>query len=94
MEEPAAYHVLVEGRVTGVGFRYSALREAERIGGIQGYIRNRDDRTVEAVVQGPPENVTRMLAWLRRGPPSAVVTRCTVNEIPVSPDLPPFRITW
>jgi len=92
--EKIAYRVLVEGRVTGVGFRYSALREAERIGSLEGYIRNRDDRTVEAVVQGAPDRVSAMISWLRRGPPSAVVTRCTVTEVPVSSALGPFRITW
>lgn len=92
--EKVAYHVRVEGRVTGVGFRFSALHEAQRIGPIEGYIRNRDDRTVEAVVQGAPEHASRMILWMRRGPPSAVVTRCTVTEIPVNPALGPFRIAW
>ncbi|NOY81051.1 MAG: acylphosphatase [Kiritimatiellaeota bacterium] len=92
--EISACRVRVQGRVTGVGFRFSALREAGRIGGLAGYVRNVDPRTVECVVQGDPERVAAMAAWLHRGPPSAVVLNVQVNDLPVSPDLPPFRIVY
>ncbi len=92
--ETMACRVRVQGRVTGVGFRFSALREADRIGGLAGYVRNVGPRTVECVVQGPPERVAAMVAWLRRGPPSAVVLNVQVTDLPVSPDLPPFHMMY
>ena len=86
------YRVLVHGRVTGVGFRYSALDEAERIGGLCGWIRNADARTVECLVQGEDAEVPAFLAWLRAGPPGAVVRQCDIEEIARPPRLEAFHI--
>ena len=88
-----AYRVRVRGIVTGVGFRYSALHEAARYPGLQGYVRNADSQTVECVVQGEERAVSAMLAWLPHGPPSADVTECEATPVTVDPRLPPFRIT-
>jgi acylphosphatase len=66
-------HLRIEGRVQGVGYR-DALRTAARAGGITGWVRNRRDGTVEAVVQGSPEAVAIILAWAKHGPPAARVT--------------------
>jgi len=77
-----------------VGFRFAALREAARIGDLAGYVRNADSRTVECVVQGPSDRVAAMAAWLRDGPPSAVVLDVEVRDLQVSPDLAPFRIVY
>jgi len=63
----------ISGRVQGVGYR-DALRTAARAGGITGWVRNRRDGTVEAVVQGSPDAVEKILAWSRHGPPAARVT--------------------
>jgi len=87
-----AVRVLVHGRVTGVGFRYSALREAARFGDLRGYVCNKDSRTVECVVQGAVADVAAFVAWLRHGPPSARVIRCDVTELPGQPEQLPFRI--
>ena len=72
-----AKHLLISGRVQGVGFRYSMAEEAERLG-VTGWVRNRRDGTVEAVVDGVAAEA--LLAWARRGPPSARVTDVTVSE--------------
>ena len=64
--------IRVRGRVQGVGFRYALRREAERIG-VRGWVRNRRDGTVEAVVQGDAAPVAQLVAWARRGPPAARV---------------------
>jgi len=75
-------HVTVHGRVQGVGFRYSARAEAERLG-VTGWVRNRRDGTVEAELDGPHAAVADMLAWLASGPPGARVTRVdTVDAAP------------
>jgi len=78
-----AKHLLISGRVQGVGFRYSMGEEAERLG-VTGWVRNRRDGTVEAAVDGAPEAVDALIAWARRGPPSAHVTEVRISEIPES----------
>jgi acylphosphatase len=80
LENPrVAKHLIISGRVQGVGFRYSMAEEAERLGAT-GWVRNRRDGTVEAVIEGQPAVVDALLAWARRGPPSARVTDVSVSE--------------
>jgi len=64
--------ISVSGRVQGVGFRDALLREARRLG-VTGWVRNRADGSVEAVLQGSPEAVEKIIVWARRGPPAALV---------------------
>ena len=64
--------VFVSGRVQGVFFRYSTLEEAKRLG-VKGWVRNRLDGRVEALVEGDEEAVERLISWMRVGPPGAVV---------------------
>jgi acylphosphatase len=68
--------VRVEGRVQGVGYRDACVREARALG-LQGWVRNRRDGSVELLVHGAAESVDRMLAWLHVGPPLASVVRVT-----------------
>ncbi|HXY72783.1 MAG TPA: acylphosphatase [Actinomycetota bacterium] len=71
--------VLVSGDVQGVGFRWSARAEAvER--GLAGWVRNRPDGRVEAVFEGPPEEVDAMVSWCRIGPRWATVQEVSVVE--------------
>ena len=72
-------HVVVQGRVHGVNYRESLRLQAQRLN-VSGWVRNRIDGTVEAMVSGSPENILRILEWCRRGPPSAHVTSLEVNE--------------
>jgi len=72
-------HVIVHGRVQGVGFREYLRREAERWA-VNGWVRNQPDGTVEAMLHGWPEDVAKILDWVRRGPSQARVTRVDVNE--------------
>lgn len=71
-------HLRIHGRVQGVGFRHYMAREARKRG-ITGWVRNRVDGSVEAIVQGPREAVDGIITWARHGPPSAQVTRVDVN---------------
>jgi acylphosphatase len=64
--------VLIRGRVQGVGYRAWVEHQARRLG-LQGWVRNRRDGSVEAVFAGTEEVVTNMIASCRRGPPSARV---------------------
>ena len=65
-------HVMVRGRVQGVGYRAWVEHEALRRG-LDGWARNRRDGSVEAVLAGPPDAVATMVAACRRGPSSARV---------------------
>lgn len=71
--------LIISGRVQGVGFRFYMERKA-REHGVTGWVRNRRDGMVEAVVQGSAEAVDAMIAWARRGPPSAVVAEVKIVD--------------
>ena len=71
--------VVVHGRVQGVFFRDSARGRA-RAHGVSGWIVNRPDGSVEAVLEGELENVERVMRFLETGPPSAAVERVEVSE--------------
>jgi acylphosphatase len=62
-----------------VGFRYFMQRRARTLG-ITGWVRNRADGSVEAVVQGRAEAVAAIIALARRGPPSAHVTDIRISD--------------
>jgi acylphosphatase len=68
----AIHHVTIRGRVQGVGYRAWVEDEATARG-LEGWVRNRRDRSVEAVFAGPDAVVTDMIAACRRGPHSARV---------------------
>jgi acylphosphatase len=71
----------VSGVVQGVGFRAFVVREARRLG-LAGYVRNREDGSVEAAAEGPEEKLRQLEAALRRGPSGSRVTRadCDYGE--------------
>ncbi|PXW15489.1 acylphosphatase [Paraburkholderia caballeronis] len=73
------YYVRVRGTVQGVGFRHATVRQAHALR-IRGYVANLEDGSVEAVIQGPANEIDRMLSWLRRGPPAARVTDLVSEE--------------
>jgi len=68
----------IHGRVQGVFFRESMRQRAEQLK-VTGWVRNRSDGSVEALVQGKPFAVDAMLEWARRGPDSARVVRVEVE---------------
>lgn len=84
-----ARRVVIGGRVQGVGFRY-ALADEARARQLGGWVRNRRDGTVEALIAGPEDEVEATLAWAQRGPPAARVTSFTVE--PATSDLTEFEI--
>jgi acylphosphatase len=67
----------ITGRVQGVGYRLWAMRTAERLG-LRGWVRNRSDGSVEALVTGAPEVVAAMIEASRDGPRGAQVTDVAV----------------
>jgi acylphosphatase len=73
-------HLLIRGRVQGVGFRFTMQRKARELE-LTGWVRNRNDGSVEAVIQGASAAVETMIAWARRGPPSALVAGVEVSDV-------------
>lgn len=71
-------HVIVAGRVQGVFFRAFTREEAMKLK-LAGWVRNRPDGSVEAVVEGEPEAVNRMVSWFYRGSPMSSVSRVQVT---------------
>jgi acylphosphatase len=75
-----ARRFVVSGRVQGVGFRYFAL-DAARRDGLQGYVTNRDDGSVEALAEGEADAVERFERALRRGPSRSRVEHVIVDDV-------------
>jgi len=71
--------VTVAGRVQGVWHREMCRRTAAAEG-VAGWVRNNEDGTVEAVLEGDPAAVERMVAWMRKGPAQAVVIGVDVRS--------------
>ena len=80
----------ISGRVQGVGFRYSMQQEATRLG-LTGWVRNRRDGSVEALVQGNDASVAALVAWARRGPAGASVAELRVASAEPQPSLAGFE---
>ena len=77
MSSETRAHILVKGRVQGVGFRFATADEARRRR-LGGWVRNLDSGAVEAVFEGPDGEVKNMLEWCEVGPPGAYVRHVRV----------------
>ena len=72
-------HLRITGKVQGVGFRAGMYREAVRVN-VTGWVRNRDDGSVEAVIQRPEKSIAEMLAWVKCRPVGAKVEQVEVKN--------------
>ena len=73
-----AKRLVVHGRVQGVGFRYATSQEAKRLG-LAGWVRNRQDGSVEILIEGNADAIDEMVDWASHGPEAADVTRLDIN---------------
>ena len=78
-----ARRIVVRGRVQGVGYRFTMVGVANHAG-VQGWVRNRRDGSVEAFVQGDGAAVLAVVAWCESGPEGSQVTDVEVFD--VAPD--------
>ena len=76
--------VRVTGTVQGVGYRAACVRQAAALD-VAGWVRNRMDGSVEALLQGTSDRVREMCDWMIDGMPAALVDRMAVEEV-----MPPF----
>ncbi len=71
--ENARAHVIVQGMVQGVFFRFQTQEMAKRLD-LKGWVKNREDGSVEAVFEGDRRKVAQIIEWCHRGPSGARVT--------------------
>ena len=71
-------HIFISGDVQGVFFRRTAKAQAEKLG-VVGWIRNRNDGSVEVVAQGEKDKVDKFIEWCKKGPPFAKVENMEVE---------------
>ncbi len=76
--------VQVRGQVQGIGYREACVRKAQAMG-VTGWVRNRMNGSVEVMLQGSPEQLANMCAWLSEGMSAALVDELEVTEVE-----PPF----
>ena len=80
----------IAGAVQGVGYRYWTEEAAAELG-LSGWVRNRRDGTVEAVISGSPQAVEQKIERCRKGPRASRVTSIDVQEEPAEPS-PGFEV--
>lgn len=90
MSDKLARRIVIHGRVQGVGFRFAMIDQATLLG-VQGWVRNRRDGSVEAHLQGAGAAVDALVAWSRRGPPAARVTEIDLADAAVDAGLAGFE---
>ena len=73
-------HLLITGEVQGVFYRATAKEIAEQIG-LTGWVKNREDGSVEAMAVGTEEQLQRFIEWCKIGPSKAVVTNVTLTQV-------------
>ena len=77
-----ALAITIRGKVQGVGFRFSAVNKAQKLG-LKGFVKNKMDGAVYIEAEAEPEQLNEMVNWCWQGPPSARVDDVTKQEIPV-----------
>jgi acylphosphatase len=93
METNVRAHVIISGRVQGVFFRAETQRAAQRLG-VRGWVRNRPDRTVEAVFEGPSQSVHQAVDWCWKGSPMAAISDVQVHWETFSGEFEDFSINY
>lgn len=86
-------YLLISGRVQGVGFRYFTQKQARALG-VTGWVRNRADGRVEAVMEGTQSAVDKAVAWCRIGPPGGYVSDVAIQEQAPTGEFQDFSIRW
>ncbi|AEJ62316.1 Acylphosphatase [Spirochaeta thermophila DSM 6578] len=88
-----AFFARVEGRVQGVGFRYSCLQKARALG-LVGWVRNTPDGAVEVYAEGPEAALEELARWLHKGPLYAQVLNVEIRPMQPTATHHEFRIAY
>lgn len=93
MTEKICFRAIISGRVQGVFFRMETRKAAQRIG-VFGWVKNKQDGTVEALFEGEKERVNSILEWCRKGPPLSAVEKVSVIREEYTGNYNSFDITY
>ena len=85
------YHLIIKGRVQGVGYRMSAYDAANNLG-ITGWVRNRHDGSVEVVAESDKTTLEQLVLWAKRGPDYAEVSEVKTEELTATGEFTKFNI--
>jgi acylphosphatase len=92
MNDQVGARLVISGKVQGVFFRVETQRAAGRLN-VAGWVRNRSDGTVEALLEGAREDVEALIAWCRKGAPMSHVDRVDVKWTGYTGRFDQFEIT-
>jgi len=84
-------NLIIRGRVTGVFFRAAAQREARRLG-IMGWVKNRNEGSVEVLAEGDEDSIKEIISWSHHGPSAARVDSVDVRWRSYTGEFSDFRI--
>ncbi len=90
-EKQQRLHATVDGRVQGVSFRYYTVLRAKELG-VNGWVSNLDDGSVEVMAEGMRESLENLLDFLRSGPLGAHVTNVTFNWLDAKYEFKDFNV--
>lgn len=93
MKTDTRAHAIISGRVQGVFFRVETQNAANRIG-VNGWVRNLPDGTVEAVFEGEKDRVKDILAWCQKGPQNSRVDQLKVDWQGYTGEFSDFKVTY
>lgn len=88
-----SFHLLITGGVQGIGYRSWFRREAQQLR-VTGWVKNRQDGSVEAVIQGDEKNLEKLIQKAKQGPEVGWVENVTVTERPVDGELTVFEVVY
>ncbi len=72
-------NIKLQGKVQGVGFRWFIKHHASKLN-ILGYVKNKQDSSLEAYFDGPDESINKMLELCKKGPPGALIDKMDISE--------------
>lgn len=86
-------HLMISGRVQGVGFRHYCMQVARQYG-VHGWVRNSDDGCVEVTAEGVETSLEPFVRWCRRGPPAASVLACRESYAKPTGEFDAFEVAF
>jgi acylphosphatase len=93
MNKKIRAHLIIEGRVQGVFFRMETKKTADHAK-VSGWVRNKRDGNVEALLEGDEKSVEAVIEWCRKGPPSAYVKKVDICFENYKGEFENFEITF
>ncbi|MBW3023310.1 acylphosphatase [Candidatus Woesearchaeota archaeon] len=86
--------IIIEGKVQGIGFREFIRKEASKIGGVAGYVKNMKNGNVEVVVSGIPEKVNLLSKACKKGPFLADIKKVSEEEVEIDEEYDAFFVKF